>query len=169
MPKDLEETLVVPDTYRVSPQPMLMVAELRGALALCLHDEGRGVGGLLHLRLPGHAGRSSDITDSLLSSVLAELDRFKRAVIGDTRRMDDIQARILAHAPPPTESGATLVDLIRADLGDTRIACGAQTVRRSEPIRVCFEPCAGRVWLSGPSDVRAVSKARRSAVPGVSR
>src|SRR5260370_38891820 len=50
---DLTEVMVAPDTYHVSPEPMLMIADLHGALALCLHDEGRGVGGLLHLRFMG--------------------------------------------------------------------------------------------------------------------
>jgi chemotaxis receptor (MCP) glutamine deamidase CheD len=158
--------VVAPDTYQVSTESLLMIADLQGALALCLHDEGRAVGGLLHLRFSGNTGRPSDITDKTLSSVLVVLDKFKRAVMGNTRRMDDIQARILAHALPPKEQDeptANLVDLIKADLADTRISCGAQMVRRTEPVRVCFQPFEGRVWLAGPSDVRAVAKAQRSA------
>jgi chemotaxis receptor (MCP) glutamine deamidase CheD len=128
-----------------------MIAELHGALALCLHDEARGVGGLLHLRFVGGTGQPSDVTDNTLSSVLVVLDRFKRAVIGASARRDDIQARILAHALPPTdaqEPRATLVDLLRADLADGKIACGAQLTRRLEPVRVCFQPFEGRVWIA---------------------
>ena len=127
--------MVAPDTYHVSPEPMLLIAELHGALALCLHDEGRGVGGLLHLRFMGGTGRPSDVTDNTLSSVLVVLDRFKRAVLGNTARGDEVQARILAHALPPTDAGepsASLVDLIQADLADGKIACGTQTTRRTE-------------------------------------
>ena len=101
MAKDLVEVVVAPDTYHVSPEPMLLVAELHGALGLCLHDEGRGVGGLLHLKFMGGTGRPSDVTDNTLSSVLAVLDRFKRGVLGNGSKRDDIQARILAHALPP--------------------------------------------------------------------
>jgi hypothetical protein len=145
---------------------MLMIAELHGALALCLHDEGRAVGGLLHLRFKGGTGRPSDVTDNTLSSVLVVLDRFKRAVIGNSARPDEIQARILAHALPPTDSGepsASLVDLIRADLADGKISCGTQMTRRTESVRVCFQPFAGRVWVSGPMDSRMRAKARNSA------
>ena len=145
------EILVAPDTYHVSAEPVLLVAELSGALALCLHDEGRGVGGLLHLRFVGHSGRPSDVTDNTLNSVLVVLDRFKRGVIGNSPRRDDIQARILAHALPRTDEGepsATLVDLIRADLADGKIECGTQITRRAEPVRVCFQPFEGRVWIS---------------------
>jgi chemotaxis receptor (MCP) glutamine deamidase CheD len=151
--KDLTEVLVAPDSYQVSPEPVLMIAELQGALALCLHDEARGVGGLLHLRFVGGTGRPSDVTDNTLSSILVVLDRFKRAVLGSSAKRDDIQARILAHALPPSdadEPSATLVDLIRADLADGKIACGAQVTRRTDPVRVCFQPFEGRVWIARP-------------------
>ena len=166
MPQDLKEIFVAPDSYQVSPEPLLMIADLEGALALCLHDEGRGVGGLLHLRFMGGTGRPSDVTDNTLSSLLVVLDRFKRGVIGAAARRDDIQARILAHALPPTdacEPSATLVDLIRADLADGKISCGTQMMRRTEPVRVCFQPFEGRIWISGPADLRTVSRARRAA------
>jgi chemotaxis receptor (MCP) glutamine deamidase CheD len=163
---ELTEVIVAPDTYHVSPEPMLMIAELHGALALCLHDEGRRVGGLLHLRFMGGTGRPSDVTDNTLSSVLVVLDRFKRAVLGNATRGDEIQARILAHALPPTDAGepsASLVDLIKADLADGKIACGTQTTRKTESIRVCFQPFEGRVWICGPDNVRSAPKAQRSA------
>jgi chemotaxis receptor (MCP) glutamine deamidase CheD len=139
---------------------MLLIAELRGAMALCLHDEARGVGGLLHLKFIGDSGRPSDVTDNTLSSVLVVLDRFKRAVLGNSVKRDDIQARILAHALPPTDEGeptASLVDLIQADLADGKISCGSQTMRRTEPLRVCFQPFEGRVWVCGPNNLRPVA------------
>jgi len=165
--KDLTEVLVAPDTYHVSPEAMLMVAELHGAMALCLHDEARGVGGLLHLKFMGGTGRPCDVTDNTLSSVLAVLDRFKRAVLGNSSKRDEIQARILAHALPPTEivePSASLVDLIQADLADAKIACGAQTTRRTESLRVCFQPQEGRVWICGPSTLAAAPHRKRSTV-----
>src|ERR1700692_931063 len=166
VPTDLTEVMVAPDTYQVSPEPMLMIAELHGALALCLHDEGRGLAGLLHLRFMGGSGRPSDVTDNTLSSVLVVLDRFKRAVLGNSARGDEVQARILAHALPPTDAGepsASLVDLIQADLADGKIACGTQITRRTLALRVCFQPFEGRVWVCGPSDLRAALRDRGSA------
>src|ERR1700677_3782535 len=145
---------------------MLLVAELHGALALCLHDEGRGVGGLLHLRFKGGTGRPSDVTDNTLSSVLVVLDRFKRAVLGNAPGAHEVQARILAHALPPTDEGepsATLVDLIKADLADGKIACGTQTTRRTEALRVCFQPFEGRVWICGPKGSASLGASTRSA------
>jgi hypothetical protein len=133
-------------------------------LPICTAPSRRGVGGLLHLPFKGGTGRPSDVTDNTLSSVLVVLDRFKRAVLGNAARGDEVQARILAHALPPTDAGepsASLVDLIQADLADGKIACGTQTTRRTEPVRVCFQPLEGRVWICGPNDLRAAP--RRSA------
>jgi chemotaxis receptor (MCP) glutamine deamidase CheD len=165
--KDLTEFLVAPDTYHVSAEAMLMVADLHGAMALCLHDEARGVGGLLHLKFMGGTGRPCDVTDNTLSSVLMELDRFKRAVLGNSSKRDEIQARILAHAVPPaeiSEPSASLVDLIRADLADAKIACGTQTMRRIDSLRVCFQPQEGRVWICGPNTLAAAPRRKRSSV-----
>ena len=155
--KHLPELVVAADTYSVSPEPVILLAQLSGALALCLHDEGRGVGGLLHLRFTSGDGRPSDVTDNTLSSVLVVLDRFKKAVLGNNVRHDEVQARVLAHALPPAGRGeptASIVDLIQADFADSKIHCGSQLVRRTEGLCVCFEPFQGRVWVSGPNDKR---------------
>lgn len=163
MLRDLNEFDVAADTYHVSPEPLLLTADLCGALALCIHDERRRVGGLLHLRFGGVDGRPSDVSDNSLNRVLVVLDRFKRAVLGNAPRPDEVQARIVAQALPPVdadEPSATLVDLIRADLACGRLTCGARTLRRIESVRLCFEPCAGRIWLSGADDLSAASSRR---------
>ncbi len=159
--KDLTEFAVAPDMFQVSPEPLLLTAELSGALALCMHDESRRIGGLLHLRFKGGTGRPSDVTDNTLSSVLVILDRFKRAVAGNSAKRDSVHARIIAHALPPTddEPSATLVDLLKADFADGSIICGTQTVRRIEPIRVCFQPVDGRIWVAGRREAQAGARA----------
>ena len=157
MSQDLPEITVLPDTYEVSPEPVILVATLQGALAMCLHDEGRGVGGLLHLRYTSGNGRPTDVTDNTLSSVLVVLDRFKKAVLGNNFRSDEVQARVLAHSLPlvdESEPTATIVDLVQADFADSKIHCGSQLVRRTEGLRVCFEPFHGRMWVCGPGDRR---------------
>jgi hypothetical protein len=164
VPKNLPEMVVEPDTYEVSPEPVILLAHLSGALALCLHDEGRGVGGLLHLRFAGGDGQPSDVTDNTLSALLVVLDRFRRAVLGNNVRHDEVQARVLAHALPLTgkaEPTASIVDLIQADFGDSKIHCGSQIMRRTAGLCVCFEPFHGRVWVSGPSDKRNVQQQRK--------
>ena len=160
---DLTEVSVAIDTYRVSSARLLLTAELRGALALCLHDEGRGVGGLLHLLFADRSGRPAEVTDNTLSGVLVVLDRFKREVFGTSARAGEVHARILAHALPAeggAEPSASLVDLIRADLADGRLTCGAHILRRPRSVRVHFEPCAGRVWIAGPQAARTEPRRR---------
>jgi hypothetical protein len=120
----------------------------------------------LHLPFIGGTGRPSDVTDNTLNSVLVVLDRFKRAVLGNAPVGDEVQARIIAHALPPTDVGepsASLVDLIQADLLDAKIACGTQTTRRTESLRVYFQPFEGRLWVSGPNHSRAAARARQLA------
>ncbi|HVC01116.1 MAG TPA: hypothetical protein VND80_02830 [Steroidobacteraceae bacterium] len=154
MQTDLPRIDVGVDAYQVSPEPVLLTAELRGALALCLHDARRSVGGLLHLRTDGAGGRPSELTDTTLSAVLVVLARFKRAVLGNAARRDELQARIVAHAPPTdaAQPSATLVDLIRADLADGRWECAAAMLREGAAVRVNFEPVGGRLWICGPND-----------------
>ena len=104
---------------------MLLIADLHGALALCLHDEARGVGGLLHLKFMGGTGRPSDVTDNTLEFRTRGARSVQARVLGNSSKRDEIQARILAHALPPTDAGepsASLVDLIQADLADGKIA-----------------------------------------------
>lgn len=168
MTLDVQEVSVAPDTYQVSPEPMLLIADLYGALALCLHDEKRAVGGLLHLTFKGGTGRPSDVTDNTLSAVLVVLDRFKRAILGNGSRPADVHARILAHALPPTgadEPSATLVDLLKADLADGKIVCSAQTTRRLDGMRVCFRPFEGRAWICGPNDARSPARLAQAMGP----
>ena len=157
MPKVLPQIIVRPDTFEVSPEPVILVANLKGAMGLCLHDEGRGVGGLLHLRYTSDDGRPADVTDNTLSSVLLVLDKFKKAVLGNSFRSDEVQARVLAHSMPPqveSEPTATIVDLVQADFADSKIHCGSQIIRRADGIRVCFEPFQGRLWICGPEEDR---------------
>ncbi|MDP9065112.1 MAG: hypothetical protein M3O06_04505, partial [Pseudomonadota bacterium] len=147
---DITRLLIDPDKYHVSPEPILMVATLSGGLALSLYDKSRRVGGMLHLRFMGTGGRPSDVTDNTANSVLVILERFKRGVIGNAARVEEIEARIIAHALPPTGVGeptANLVDLIRAALAHDKIGCGTQMTRRTDPVTVCFQPVEGRIWI----------------------
>lgn len=147
---DLIREIVPPDTFRASREPRMLFATLVDSLALCVHDEAQGSGGLLHLRFVGGRGRPADATDVEFNSLLAALDRFKTAVLGDAAPGESVQARIVAHeypAPASDEPDATFVDLVKADLIDAGIECGSQTLRRHEPVYVCFQPHNGRMRL----------------------
>ncbi|NNM61048.1 MAG: hypothetical protein HKM03_02675 [Steroidobacteraceae bacterium] len=138
------------DAYHTSPEPILLAAELKGALALCLRDERRAVGGLLHLRCGSSGARACDVTDNTLSAVLLVLARFKRAILGNATRREDVHARIIAHTFPAkqAEPDATIVDLIRADLADARLDCAVQMLHGTLAVRVRFEPFGGQLWIA---------------------
>jgi chemotaxis receptor (MCP) glutamine deamidase CheD len=51
-----QELVVEPDAFRVTREPLLLVSELRAALAVCLFDDTQAVGGLLHLRYVATSG-----------------------------------------------------------------------------------------------------------------
>jgi hypothetical protein len=71
------EILVQPDAFRVTREPLLLVSELRAALAVCLFDDTQAVGGLLHLRYVATSGTEPvDLTDNTLSSDLLLMDSF---------------------------------------------------------------------------------------------
>jgi len=155
---NLTEVMVAADTYQVSPRPVLLTADLCAALAVCMHDERRAVGGLLHLPSSGAGASPKDLTDNTLSCVLIVLERFKRAVLGNAPRGDEVRVRIIAHAPPsadPDLPSASLADLIKADLADAGFGCGTRVLPCAQPVRVHFEPFTGRVWLAGADDGKA--------------
>ena len=160
---DLIRETVAADTYRVSAEPVLLFAELTNALALCVHDEARSVGGLLHLRFFG-GGRPSDATDIELNSLLVILDRFKVEVLGSAAPSDAVQARIIAHESPTAvidDVSASLVDLLKADFEDSKIICGAETLRRADPVYVSFQPCEGLVRVCARSELPAKALRQR--------
>ncbi|HYM36377.1 MAG TPA: hypothetical protein VET48_13340, partial [Steroidobacteraceae bacterium] len=65
------------DAYRIAREAILLCCELNAAVAVCVHDDTQGVGGLLHLRfVPHNRAKPADLTDNTLSSDLLLLDRF---------------------------------------------------------------------------------------------
>lgn len=165
------QVLVAIDSFQVAGAGVLLTADLRGALALCLHDENRGFGGLLHLRLASSEGSVDELTDNMLSSILVVLDRFKRSVLGsaaahwnagqaDASASAAARAQILAHLKPASSAGgpsASLIDLIAADLADGRIVCRTRKLPAAEAVRVLFEPRSGRLWSAGPERTRTLA------------
>ena len=116
---------------------------------------------LLHLKFMGGTGRPSDVTDNTLSSVLVVLDRFKRGVLGNAsqaRRHPGAHPGPRA-APDRRRRAQRLAG--RSDPGRSR---RRQDLLRYaddapvEPLRVCFQPFEGRVWVCGPNDLRAAAR-----------
>lgn len=152
MPAVLREHQVGPDEYQASRAPILLVARLHAALALCLHDDTQGVGGMMHLRYTsGPLERPVALTDNMLSSNLLLLDRFCKELRGLGARKTTWRVHLIGHLPSSksmAEPAATVTDLLRAYFHDSRLPVETKEVERAEDLIVKFEPREGRFWVS---------------------
>lgn len=151
MPPVLNETLVKPDEYQVSRTATVLVAQLHAALALCLHDDTQGVGGMLHLRYSsGSDDRPVALTDNILSSNLLLLDRFCKDLRALGARKTTWRVHIIGHVPANSvmaEPAATVVDLLRAYFHDSRLPVECREIAQQEDVELKFEPREGQFWV----------------------
>lgn len=163
MRAELSEIEVDADDFRLTGAGTRLTASLEEALALCLGDERRGLGGLLHLRCHHPGGRPPELTDNTLSAVLVALGRFKRAVLGAAPRREGVTAHLVVQtrAPEGSACSASLADLVRADLADEGIDCSLHVLRRNATVCVRFDPAVGRLWVAGADEARSPSAQRQ--------
>jgi chemotaxis receptor (MCP) glutamine deamidase CheD len=147
------ELFVPSDTFRVSRDSVLLVCELRAALAVCVYDDTQAVGGLLHLRyVATNNNQPIDLTDNTLSSDLLLMDRFCKELRSLGARKQSWRVSILAHTPDlpnMKDPAATVIDLVKAYFGDTRLPLECKEVHRAIGIVVRLDAREGRVWVSG--------------------
>ena len=109
----------------VSRDPALLVAELSGALAICVYDDTQPVAGLLHLRYVATSNdQPLDLTDNTLSSGLLLMDRFCKELRAAGGRKQSWRVSIFGHTPQtPGMAGpaATVLDLAKAYFADGRL------------------------------------------------
>lgn len=151
MPATLREYQVRPDEYQVARDPLLLVAHLHAALALCLHDDTQGVGGMLHLRYTsGTPEHPVALTENMLSSNLLLIDRFCKELRGLGARKTTWRVHIIGHLPSTknlSEPAATVMDLMRAYFHDSRLPVESKEIERSTNLIVKFEPREGQFWV----------------------
>lgn len=147
------EILVESDSFRVSRESVLLVAELRAALAVCVYDETQGVGGLLHLRyVATNDNQPIDLTDNTLSSDLLLMDRFCKELRGLGARKQSWRVSIFAHTPElPSmkDPAATVIDLVKAYFADSRHPSDCKEFHRAVGIIVRLDAREGRQWVNG--------------------
>jgi chemotaxis receptor (MCP) glutamine deamidase CheD len=147
-----------PDTFHVATEHMLLGAQLREALVVCVNDDTQGVGGVLHLRHAADAARGVDLTDNTLSMNLLLIERFMQQLRSQGARNAAMRATLVAHIPkgsPVAVPAATLVDLIVAYYADAKVALVRREVRHVPAVSVLYEPREGRLFLSGATDAAA--------------
>ena len=115
---------------------------MRGALAVCLHDDTQAVGGLLHLRYVATSGdQPVDLTDNTLSSDLLLMDRFCKELRSAGARKQSWRVSIFGHTPgQPGMAGpaATVLDLVKAYFADGAPAGRVQGISTSDGSRGPF-------------------------------
>src|SRR5215831_1709204 len=154
------------DAYRIARDANPLCCELSAAVAVCVHDDTQGVGGLLHLRfVPSSHSKPADLTDNTLSSDLLLLDRFCKDLRSKGARKQSWRVHLIGHIPA-TEGmdtpAATLLDLLRAYFADSRLPVECNEVRRPTSVVVSFDPREGKTRVHGGADA-AASEAKADA------
>lgn len=147
------EILVEHDAFRVSNESLLLVAELRAALAVCVYDDTQAVGGLLHLRYVATSNNQPlDLTDNTLSSDLLLMDRYCKDLRSAGARKQSWRVSIFGHTPEtPGIAGpaATVIDLAKAYFADARLPIECKEFRRPLGLVVRMDAREGRIWVNG--------------------
>ena len=158
-----EELVVEPDAYRISRDPVLLVAHLQESLAISLYDDSQGVGGLLHLRyVATHNGKPMELTDNTLSSSVLLIDRFCKEMKKAGSRPQWWRVRLLAHsaAGESDEVAATVLDLVRAYFIDSTKPVTCQEFSKVPGATIRTHAREGQIWTSGLSNAPALRHAR---------
>ena len=145
------------DAYRITRESLPLTCELHAAIAVCVHDDTQGVGGLLHLRFVPHANsKGADLTDNTLSSDLLLLDRFCKELRAEGARKQSWRVRLIGHVPEADgmeRPAATLFDLLKAYFADSRLPVESKELRRAGAVLVQMDAREGnvRVLAAGPA------------------
>lgn len=149
----LKEVLVQADAFSVARESGVLIAQLNAALAVCVHDDTQGVGGLLHLRYVATSNdQPLDLTDNTLSSDLLLMDRFCKELRTFGARKQSWRVTIYAHTPDQAgmdAPAATVLDLVKAYFSDGRFAVETKDSRRASGLTVRMDPREGRMWVDG--------------------
>lgn len=160
-----EELVVDPDAYRISRDPVLLVAHLQASLAINLYDDSQGIGGLLHLRyVATHNGKPMELTDNTLSSSVLLIDRFCKEMKKAGSRPQWWRVRILAHAAAgkSDEVAATVLDLVRAYFIDSTKPVSCQEFSKVPGVTIRTHAREGQIWTSGLDVEPKVLRAKAS-------
>lgn len=166
------EISVQADAFHVADQAALLCAELRAAVAVCIHDDTQGVGGVLHLRYVATSNdKPLELTDNTLSSDVLLLDRFCKELRACGARKQSWRVRLIAHipeSPAVAAPAATVLDLLKAYFIDSRQAPECREIRRLAGVLVRMEAREGQLWVSGanvssPEAARAAPPRKASA------
>jgi chemotaxis receptor (MCP) glutamine deamidase CheD len=142
------EVNVAPDKFEIAAGDVLLLTELRSALAVCVYDAAEEAGALLHLRCIVRNARPADVTDTTLATEMLLLDRCLAALREACPAARHLQARIVVHLADSAQATAaceTVVALVKRYLEDGGVKLLPDDIA-SGPVRALrFRPSMG--WV----------------------
>ncbi len=155
MSEKASEILIQPGEYRTSDDGKVLAVQLSHSLAVCIHDDTRGVSGVLHFHYAmTHEGRGVELTDAILSSHLLLLDLFCKQMRALGARKTSWRVRLVGHIP--SELGmeapaASVMDLLKVYFDDTRLPVECRELNRPKDILLRLDSHTGRIVVSDAS------------------
>lgn len=142
------EVIVSPDRFEVAGDDVILITELRSAIAVCVYDAVEDAGALLHLRCIVRGSNPVDVTDTTLATELLLLDRCIESIKEVTPTARNLQSRIVVHLaddPNAHRTCNTVLALARDFLEDTGVRVLPIDVAAGPPRNLRFRPSMG--WL----------------------
>jgi chemotaxis receptor (MCP) glutamine deamidase CheD len=152
MPEKTPDILIQPGEYRTTETGDVLAAQLSHSLVICLHDDTRGVAGLLHFHYADtHEGRGVELTDAVLSSHLLLLDLFCKAMRGLGARKTSWRVRLVGHIPSGQDMelpAASVMDLLKVYFDDSRLPVDVKELQRPRDVLLRMDGHTGRIVVS---------------------
>lgn len=151
MSQPARTAVVQPDDFIVCTAGGCLEGWLHGALAVCVHDEVRALGGLMHLRLGVSSGVMHDClepTDNTLSSSLLLLETFCRQLRATGARPARWQVRVFCHSEAAQgDATATVLDLVRAYFTPSPRPVECRLLTHPQGVQVRLRVATGQLWV----------------------
>lgn len=147
---------VLPDRFDVVAQDVVLRAELRTAIAVCLYDEVEEAGALVHLRVVPSDSGLLDATDSTRASELLLLDRCVAALRRLAPGARNLQARVAAALPDDAATlaaGSDILDVLAEFFAYAGVQHTSPDVATGVVRRVSFRPSMARMEIEDGASV----------------
>jgi chemotaxis receptor (MCP) glutamine deamidase CheD len=142
------EIYVAPDRFEVTSEDVILITELRSAIAVCVYDAAEQAGALLHLSSIAHSSKPADVTDTTLATELLLLERCLEALREAVPGARQLQGRIVAHIVDDAQAQSvykTILGLLRHILTDAGVELLPEDSAAGAGRTLRFRPAMGLV------------------------
>jgi chemotaxis receptor (MCP) glutamine deamidase CheD len=148
MSQPTREIVVAPDRFEVVADDVILITELRSAIAVCVYDAVEEAGALLHLRCIVRGANPVDVTDTTLATELLLLDRCVESIREVAPTARNLQSRIVVHLadhPGVHRTCDTVLAMAKDFLADSGVRSLPADIATGPPRNLRFRPSMG--WL----------------------